>query len=117
MDENTSAAFIGDKVAPGLDLQDTQTMKLLPVRQTKPWTAGFSLVALCYLIWAMLPTSGWLEQGRPVTIDAENVSKCETSAKTLVPFEAHIMSKCPDARDCLRELVRIPQHFGVGYLI
>ncbi|KAK1755824.1 hypothetical protein QBC47DRAFT_446184 [Echria macrotheca] len=26
-----------------------------------------------------------------------------TSAK--VPLEAHIMSKCPDARDCLRELV------------
>ncbi|KAI4242152.1 MAG: hypothetical protein L6R40_004195 [Gallowayella cf. fulva] len=24
---------------------------------------------------------------------------------TLVPLEAHIMSKCPDARDCLRDLV------------
>lgn len=23
----------------------------------------------------------------------------------LVPFEAHIMSKCPDARDCLRKMV------------
>jgi len=23
----------------------------------------------------------------------------------LVPLEAHIMSKCPDARDCLRDLV------------
>jgi hypothetical protein len=22
-----------------------------------------------------------------------------------VPLEAHIMSKCPDARDCLRQLV------------
>jgi hypothetical protein len=27
------------------------------------------------------------------------------SAKELVPFEAHIMSKCPDAKDCLREMV------------
>ncbi|KAK1515014.1 uncharacterized protein CCOS01_13207 [Colletotrichum costaricense] len=26
-------------------------------------------------------------------------------AKSLVPLEAHIMSKCPDARDCLRDLV------------
>ncbi|EFQ32070.1 uncharacterized protein GLRG_07214 [Colletotrichum graminicola M1.001] len=26
-------------------------------------------------------------------------------AKDLVPLEAHIMSKCPDARDCLRDLV------------
>ena len=25
--------------------------------------------------------------------------------KTLVPLEAHIMSKCPDAKDCLEKLV------------
>jgi hypothetical protein len=25
--------------------------------------------------------------------------------KALVPLEAHIMSKCPDAQDCLRMLV------------
>lgn len=27
------------------------------------------------------------------------------SNHSLVPLEAHIMSKCPDARDCLRDLV------------
>ena len=33
-------------------------------------------------------------------------SKLSTSNQTsLVPLEAHIMSKCPDARDCLRDLV------------
>ena len=26
-------------------------------------------------------------------------------ASALVPLEAHVMSKCPDARDCLRDLV------------
>ncbi|PKS09235.1 hypothetical protein jhhlp_003849 [Lomentospora prolificans] len=26
-------------------------------------------------------------------------------ARTLVPLEAHIMSKCPDARDCLRDMI------------
>ncbi|CEL08982.1 hypothetical protein ASPCAL12126 [Aspergillus calidoustus] len=30
-----------------------------------------------------------------------------------IPFEAHIMSKCPDARDCLRELV-VPTMERVG---
>ncbi|KAL2862262.1 GILT family protein [Aspergillus lucknowensis] len=30
-----------------------------------------------------------------------------------IPFEAHIMSKCPDARDCLRELV-VPTMEQVG---
>lgn len=28
-----------------------------------------------------------------------------SNQSTLVPLEAHIMSKCPDARDCLRDLV------------
>ncbi|KAK4109537.1 hypothetical protein N656DRAFT_800770 [Canariomyces notabilis] len=28
-----------------------------------------------------------------------------THAHSLVPLEAHIMSKCPDARDCLRDMV------------
>ncbi|KAH6659222.1 hypothetical protein BKA67DRAFT_652470 [Truncatella angustata] len=28
-----------------------------------------------------------------------------SATKALVPLEAHIMSKCPDARDCLRDLV------------
>lgn len=27
------------------------------------------------------------------------------SSHSRVPLEAHIMSKCPDARDCLRDLV------------
>ncbi len=27
------------------------------------------------------------------------------NASALVPLEAHIMSKCPDARDCLQDLV------------
>ena len=29
----------------------------------------------------------------------------EGNKSTLVPLEAHIMSKCPDARDCLKDLV------------
>lgn len=28
-----------------------------------------------------------------------------TNGSALVPLEAHIMSKCPDARDCLRDLI------------
>lgn len=31
--------------------------------------------------------------------------KTVIDAKALVPLEAHIMSKCPDAKDCLRMLV------------
>ncbi|KAH6632732.1 hypothetical protein F5144DRAFT_603451 [Chaetomium tenue] len=42
-----------------------------------------------------LPQPGLLKPEQvPVTLDHE-----------LIPLEAHIMSKCPDAKDCLRELV------------
>lgn len=33
------------------------------------------------------------------------LQKTMASTKALVPLEAHIMSKCPDAKDCLRMLV------------
>ncbi len=29
----------------------------------------------------------------------------QNNASALVPLEAHVMSKCPDARDCLQDLV------------
>ena len=31
--------------------------------------------------------------------------KASTNRSALIPLEAHIMSKCPDAKDCLRDLV------------
>ncbi|KAL4925461.1 GILT family protein [Aspergillus undulatus] len=41
-----------------------------------------------------------------VPFDDATASMNPTSADSeRVPFEAHIMSKCPDARDCIRELV------------
>ncbi|KAL5003255.1 hypothetical protein BDV10DRAFT_191108 [Aspergillus recurvatus] len=41
-----------------------------------------------------------------LSFDGEEVPTNPTPADSKrVPFEAHIMSKCPDARDCIRELV------------
>ena len=37
--------------------------------------------------------------------DADEGSAKATANKTKVELEAHIMSKCPDAKDCLKELV------------
>ena len=36
---------------------------------------------------------------------AQAASTLKGNSSALVPLEAHIMSKCPDARDCLRDLV------------
>lgn len=41
-----------------------------------------------------------------VMVSVQTKEQDEVHTKeTLVPLEAHIMSKCPDARDCLRDLV------------
>ncbi|KAI0599982.1 hypothetical protein F4775DRAFT_84262 [Biscogniauxia sp. FL1348] len=40
----------------------------------------------------------------PESEDTDTASP-STTAGELVPLEAHIMSKCPDARDCLKEMV------------
>ena len=74
-------------------------------RRIRPLVLGFITVALLYLTWSpiasvvsVLPLSSRLG-GMPYT------STLLTGAKTPVPLEAHIMSKCPDAQECLRMLV------------
>lgn len=47
--------------------------------------------------WAIFTTKS------PLSYDQTLMSRNNASA--LVPLEAHVMSKCPDARDCLRDLV------------
>ena len=42
--------------------------------------------------------------------------KVPSSDSQKVPLEAHVMSKCPDARDCLRQLV-IPAMEQVSNLV
>ena len=42
--------------------------------------------------------------------------KVALNAKRKVELEAHVMSKCPDARDCLRDLV-VPAMEQVGDLV
>ncbi|KAL2177631.1 uncharacterized protein P884DRAFT_200060 [Thermothelomyces heterothallicus CBS 202.75] len=60
--------------------------------------AGYlAFVALVYFCFTpQIPLSGAVF----LTRDQEPII-----AHKLVPLEAHIMSKCPDARDCLRDLV------------
>ena len=50
------------------------------------------------ILWAgrIHPESAFLNDHTTI-LYGENVTR--------VPLEAHIMSKCPDARDCLRDLV------------
>jgi len=42
---------------------------------------------------------------RPYPARPASQSRASLNQTGLVPLEAHVMSKCPDARDCLRDLV------------
>lgn len=62
----------------------------------------FVLPAYILFMYAGYLISG-PRRGPPRLQPASFIERSNGSA--LVPLEAHVMSKCPDARDCLRDLV------------
>lgn len=58
---------------------------------------GFSIIA------AVHPTSGASNPHYLSLLNSQTDSRMNQTE--LVPLEVHIMSKCPDARDCLRDLI------------
>ncbi|KAK1996057.1 hypothetical protein LX36DRAFT_682662 [Colletotrichum falcatum] len=77
-----------------------------PMAAFKRQMKGLVPVALIALLFAW---NYWLHLGRlpshAPSADTVPGQPPVTVAKDPVPLEAHIMSKCPDARDCLRDLV------------
>ncbi|KAI1774095.1 hypothetical protein F4818DRAFT_93046 [Hypoxylon cercidicola] len=55
---------------------------------------AISSYAVLFVPESSNPRSSQIPLGKPVS-----------AAQDLVPFEAHIMSKCPDAKDCLKDMV------------
>ncbi|KAL8712918.1 MAG: hypothetical protein Q9220_002776 [cf. Caloplaca sp. 1 TL-2023] len=68
-------------------------------RASKYLIALLSLILPFYVLFSFLPN---LLLNHPPVASQNTLSRTN---KTLVPLEAHVMSKCPDARDCLRDLV------------
>lgn len=78
-------------------------------RRRRPFAIAFASVALCYIIWTTISSSGpglfrhnchdAVMRGVRVmdSVPAEG-KVVDDDDKKLVPLEAHIMSKCPDAR-------------------
>ena len=58
---------------------------------------GFSIIA------AVHPTSGASNADYLSLLNSQSGSRMNQT--DLVPLEVHMMSKCPDARDCLRDLI------------
>ena len=62
----------------------------------------FAFLIVTYALPVQLPR--FRPQHHPETIITQSTT-VKTNLTGLVPLEAHIMSKCPDAKTCLEELV------------
>lgn len=89
-----------DVKRPTMDEEGSDKMLITPPRRSRPLAAGLAIAALLFLSWSSFAPrlSGLHGVPSPSPI-------LDGSTRALVPLEAHIMSKCPDAQDCLRMLV------------
>lgn len=60
--------------------------------------------AFLIITYGMPILSGYYSQASPETIITQSTD-AKSNQTALVPLEAHIMSKCPDAKTCLEKLV------------
>ncbi|TVY19607.1 hypothetical protein LARI1_G002569 [Lachnellula arida] len=86
---------------------DTKTSNM-PRNHRVTWISGFLTIFALYLLFSPhpnipLPYRPCRNHGMPLG----EVAHIEDAAmdRPLVPLEAHIMSKCPDAKDCLQKLI------------
>ncbi|KAL8817757.1 MAG: hypothetical protein Q9223_003466 [Gallowayella weberi] len=66
--------------------------------------ALLSAALIFHIVLSLLPKNA-PAQLPSTTHNLQHDAVLQTPNHFLVPLEAHIMSKCPDARDCLRDLV------------
>ena len=77
---------------------------------TNPRLSGWRrvLIVLLALVLPAYALFSFLNSPSSTTFpekSAQEYLAFQNYASALVPLEAHVMSKCPDARDCLRDLV------------
>ena len=85
----------------------------VPVRFLRILTATASIISLYILLnylGVTVPGERITNLSKPCTkheapSNSPNPELLHSNPPKLVPLEAHIMSKCPDARDCLRDLI------------
>ena len=108
MKPNDLPTFADDIKTPIMDNEkDGEMLIRAPPRRGRPLAIGFAAVAFCYFLWSTLFTGHFLPLNCRMKAPGNTWGPQDplVSTKELVPFEAHIMSKCPDAKDCLKEMV------------
>jgi hypothetical protein len=88
-----------------MDQEKGDNMLGRPTRRARPLALGFITVALLYFAWTPITSVISMLPSPTAFGRMPCVSTHPASTREPVPLEAHIMSKCPDAQDCLRMLV------------
>ncbi|KAH7353613.1 hypothetical protein B0T11DRAFT_331535 [Plectosphaerella cucumerina] len=79
---------------------DEKRPTFIPSRHSRRGRPVLLLLFLGFLGFTM-----WQTAGQPRVIINHHFTEPAAQVNKLVPLEAHIMSKCPDARDCLRDMI------------
>ncbi|CAG8961652.1 hypothetical protein HYFRA_00006189 [Hymenoscyphus fraxineus] len=106
---NNNCDFPGEKSGRTIAAPRTNN-EMIPRIRLLRWVAGFSIAAFLYFLSLgnQSPNGSFFARLRPCDHTlGESAAKGgeKVAEKPLVPLEAHIMSKCPDAQDCLKLLV------------
>jgi len=106
MKTNDLPDFANDIKSPHMDNEKGNDNMLIraPPRIARPLGISFLAVALCYFLFTTQFRSTTWRLGCQMKAP-ETTWQPVVLTKELVPFEAHIMSKCPDARECLRQMI------------
>ena len=101
MDEKAAIYAKSGRPAPA-----TTRLYARPARRLRPLLV-MALVALCFYYYVRPAASfEFLPRVSSYSPTHEvDTQKTITNTNALVPLEAHIMSKCPDAKDCLQQMV------------
>ena len=88
---------MNDNKHSSLDSEKGEAMLTRPSRpRSRPLFTGFALVAIFYLLWTFTPSFNVFHN----LCAKQNIAQAtiSQSKRALVPLEAHIMSKCSDAK-------------------
>ncbi|KAI1142935.1 hypothetical protein F5Y05DRAFT_136519 [Hypoxylon sp. FL0543] len=89
-------------------VEDKRQMRNRARRRHRPFLIATLIAIVLYGLYSLSDVSAYSVLFVPESFQSNlpsTTNKPILAAGELVPLEAHIMSKCPDARDCLRDLV------------
>jgi hypothetical protein len=99
-------------IAPPSQQEDRSNEAVVRTAERQPFARRMAFVLILMLLFSLrhyiptrhMPSSNTIDLWR-LNPGYRSTSTTPDEFTKRIPLEAHIMSKCPDARDCLRDLV------------